>query len=281
MKWFNKSLKRLPITKFDIHSSQSIELKLNSIKPSRTEALFLDIPGNAVSLTMCEDIVLQIQNFKKENKHIPIYSFAGDFLTGPTLLVLLSADYSYIDKSTMMGMFDFTSRRTVLYKYLESKNYQIRLNKHGKHKIRLDPFEPIKEEDKQWAIDLLKKDNKYFLDRVCKLRGNRLKIQDKELENYINSGFISPEDAVKIGLFDGIHSLDALRLEKYPKLKITDLKPSIMDTLRALKKMKAEDLSGIYTKDIDSLDINSFIDECNQEAIQYIADNSLKYNNLI
>lgn len=283
MFWKKKKLLRLAIKNANHESSIILEKKLASISPKTCESLLIDLTSMKGNLTQCIEMSDQIRNFKKLNQSLPIYTFAGETSMGPNILLLLSGDKAFIEKNTMLGVFDFTMRRNLYYKYLMEKKYQIKLVNAGKHKIRLDPFKEFKDADIKWAIDILKKEKEIFLNKVAEIRAGRLKIGRDKLEDFLNSTLMKNEDAISMGLVDGFASLDTFRLENFPnKIKMKDVKVSQLILLKSLKKTGVSPGDFVNGKDLTfTSSINTLIDEINMEFTQHILDNSLKNDEYI
>ncbi|MEA2730380.1 MAG: hypothetical protein QOF70_4855 [Acetobacteraceae bacterium] len=77
----------------------------------------------------------------------------------------------------------------------------------GTNKARLDPFSPEKPEDVAFAKDLMDKLHVRFKDWVRGRRGRRLKAPDEAL---FDGGYMLGEQALALGLIDGLSTVDEL-----------------------------------------------------------------------
>jgi signal peptide peptidase SppA len=77
----------------------------------------------------------------------------------------------------------------------------------GTNKARLDPFSPEKPEDVAFAKDLMDKLHVRFKDWVRSRRGQRLKAPD---ETIFDGGYMLGEQALALGLIDGLSTVDEL-----------------------------------------------------------------------
>jgi ClpP class serine protease len=268
----NKKLYRISLKKLDYNSAVIFQKKLEGLKYKRCEAIFIDISSANTRLTQSEDFVNIIKEFKSSKKNIPIYSFANETVTGPSILVLLASDYAFLDPSTMMGLFDFNSIRNFYKEYLKSKKYDINLVTAGKYKIRLDPFKNPKQEDIDWMKNLLVKDKEILIEKIKELRGNRLKIGNEDLDKIFNSSFMNPQKAVDYGLVDGLSNLDSFRMEKYKGLAIKELEISIIGLVKSLSKTG---LAGVFNSDFSDQNISDALSQVEFEAFCKILDNTL------
>ena len=77
----------------------------------------------------------------------------------------------------------------------------------GTNKARLDPFSPERPEDVAFAKDLMEKLHGRFKDWVRARRGFRLKASD---ESVFDGGYMLGEQALAVGLIDGLTTVDEL-----------------------------------------------------------------------
>jgi signal peptide peptidase SppA len=77
----------------------------------------------------------------------------------------------------------------------------------GTNKARLDPFRPEKPEDVAFAKDLMEKLHLRFKDWVRARRGRRLTAPDEQI---FDGGYMLGEQALALGLIDGLATVDEL-----------------------------------------------------------------------
>jgi signal peptide peptidase SppA len=77
----------------------------------------------------------------------------------------------------------------------------------GTHKVRLDPFRPEDPDDVRFTQDLMDKLHIRFKDWVRARRGRRLKAPDEAI---FDGGYMLGEQALALGLIDGLASVDDL-----------------------------------------------------------------------
>jgi protease IV len=88
----------------------------------------------------------------------------------------------------------------------------------GSNKGMLDPFSPLNEKQRGYAQAMLDQIHRQFIDTVKEGRGDRL----KETPDTFSGLFWSGEEAVKLGLADGIGSLDYVAREVIKAEEIID-----------------------------------------------------------
>jgi len=267
-----KKIKKISISKFDKNTNIVFEKKLQSVKPISTRSLFIELSGHSSKLTQSEDISNQIANFRKQNSGIPVNIFGTDLILGTSLLILISGNNAYVDKNTIMGLYDFNIKKSFVHNYLKEKNYEIKLNTAGSYKIRMNPFEPPKERDNEWVLNYLSKQKELFLEKVFELRSDKLKITKNDLGIYLNSGVLNTEEAIKIGLIDGFHSVETLKYKNFKDSSIKNVKGEV-SILKSLMSSKSIDISNLIQQSLIE-EFNLSINE--SEFFMNISDNILK-----
>jgi len=91
----------------------------------------------------------------------------------------------------------------------------------------MNSFEPPKERDNEWVLNYLTKQKELFLEKVFELRSDKLKITKNDLENYLHSGVLNTEEAIKIGLMDGLHSVETLKYKNFKDSSIKNVKGEV------------------------------------------------------
>ena len=84
-----------------------------------------------------------------------LYTFGDDSVMNSAHVILSSGDKVFCNPYTILA--DFGYSRTVLsyHKILKENGIDVKLINSGKFKIRMNPFEEIKDEDSAWMKDLL------------------------------------------------------------------------------------------------------------------------------
>lgn len=93
-----------------------------------------------------------------------------------------------------------------------SKGLEPRLIKAGKHKMRINPFQPENPEDIAWVTDFMSEVHNNFK----KLVRERRKSLDLNHKTVFEADIFSGQNAMKIGLIDGLHSdMNKLLKDRY------------------------------------------------------------------
>lgn len=267
-------IKKITLHEYNKATNNQIGLKLKNISKRNTRAVFLNMLTIKAGLTRAEELTNQILHFKQE-KRIPFFTFGEESVLGPSLLVLLSGDEVYVDKNTLLGLFEFTAQKYNFTNYLNEKKYDLNLVKKGEHKIRLNPFEPVKEQDEKWMKDILVKRKELFLNTVHELRKKKLKVSREELSHYLKSGILKPKTALEIGLIDGLESYDTFHLKNFEE-KIVNARISPFDTIKAFKTELDQNMTSFINSALSDISIPEIVDEIETSFITQFVSNNLK-----
>lgn len=104
----------------------------------------------------------------------------------------------------MIGDFGYTAKTFGFEKLSKNLGIEVDIRTSGKYKMRNNPFEPQKEEDKKFFEDILVQREKILLDTLANLR----KLKPESIEEMKSKTLILPKEAVDYGLADGIKTLD-------------------------------------------------------------------------
>jgi ClpP class serine protease len=203
-----------------------LENKLKSINKKKTKAIFLDVTSNHGSLNQAFEISNMLKLFKKENKNIPIYSFAEDSVLGPSIVVLTSCDKVFADKNTLFGCYDFIKKGNEYKHFLQDKKININFHTAGEHKFRLNPFEDLKEKDVSWINNLLSGLKNILIESVYENRKHLIKNKES-FSKMFNSTIYFAEEAMDNKLIDDIGSINSVAFKEFPNTEMKKAKTKI------------------------------------------------------
>ncbi|MGL4667877.1 MAG: S49 family peptidase [Saezia sp.] len=186
-KWINEALG----SAFKNDASKAIILRINS--PG----------GSPVQAEMIYDEIFRLRA-KYGNK--PVYAAIEDTGASAAYYIAASADQIYVGRSSIVGSIGVLSDQFGFTGLMEKLGVERRLMTSGKSKGVLDPFSPLKPEDKAFFEGMLHQVHQTFINDVKKGRGDRLVIDDQ-----IFSGlFWTGEESIKRGLADGLGTVDSI-----------------------------------------------------------------------
>jgi protease-4 len=114
----------------------------------------------------------------------------------------VAADEIYVDKASIVGSIGVLMSTFGFERGMEKLGVERRLLTAGEHKGILDPFSPLKTEEKQHVQGMLDQVHRQFIQAVKDGRGERL----KERDDIFSGLFWSGEESIKLGLADGLGS---------------------------------------------------------------------------
>lgn len=172
-----------------------------SDKNAKGVVLIIDSPGGSpVQASIIHDKILELK--KRFDKKVVIVG--EDVLASGAYLVASAADKIYVNRDTLTGSIGVVMQGFGFVETLKKLGVTRRLYTSGSNKDRLDPFEPVKEEDVAKLKGVLKEVHQNFIRDVTSGRGDRL----RGSRDVIFSGdFWIGESAVNLGLADGVANL--------------------------------------------------------------------------
>jgi protease-4 len=171
-------------------------------KDKKTKGVVLRINSPGGSAVQAGYINDEIKRLKAKHPKIPVYAVVTDMAASGGYYIAVAADEIYVDKASIVGSIGVLMSTFGFERGMEKLGVERRLLTAGEHKGILDPFSPLKSEEKQHVQGMLDQVHRQFIQAVKDGRGERLKEQDD-----IFSGlFWSGEESIKLGLADGLGS---------------------------------------------------------------------------
>ena len=147
----------------------------------------------------------------KEIRDIPVYAVIMDLGASGAYYIAAAADEIYADKASLVGSIGVVGSGFGFVETMKKLGVERRQYTSGAHKGFLDPFSPENPEEKAFWQSVLKVTHNQFIDQVKKGRGDRLKETPDMFSGLVWSG----EQAVDMGLIDGLSSTSALVRNKF------------------------------------------------------------------
>jgi protease-4 len=182
----------------------SSELIVKSLKEAyenpKTKGVLLRINSPGGSPVQAGIINDEIRRLKTAHKDIPVYAVVTDMCASGGYYIAVAADKIYADKASIVGSIGVRMDNFGFTGLMEKLGIQRRLYTAGANKGMLDPFLPENPEQVAFVKELLNTTHQQFINVVKQGRGNRL----KETPEIFSGLFWTGEDAVKLGLIDGL-----------------------------------------------------------------------------
>ncbi|MBD3892508.1 S49 family peptidase [Hydrogenophaga sp.] len=177
--------------------------------------LLIDSPGGSpVQAGIINDEITRLKALHRKR----VYAVVEETCASAAYYVAAAADKIFVDKASligsigvMMGSFGFTG-------LMEKMGVERRLMLAGENKALLDPFSPQDEVQRAYIQALLSEIHQQFIEVVKAGRGDRLQVGPETFSGLVWSG----QQAVELGLADGLGNLDYVAREVIKAEKIVD-----------------------------------------------------------
>ncbi len=183
---------------------------------TRGVILYIDSPGG--SPVQASRINAQIWRLRKQHPSIPIYAVCDETCASAAYYVAVAADRIYVNPSSLVGSigvlmngFDFSGLMAKL-------GISRRLLTAGANKGFMDPFSPMSDKQKQYALSMLEQIHQQFIAAVEKGRGARLKVGSQTFSGLVWTG----ESAVQQGLADGFGDTRSVARDVLHETRLVD-----------------------------------------------------------
>lgn len=174
---------------------------------SQVRGVILAINSPGGSPVQSRQIYNEIKRLRENNENIKVYAAINDIGTSGAYLVASSADEIYADQTSLVGSIGVLMNSFGFEETMEKIGVERRLFTAGKHKGMLDPFSPLKSEDKRFIQNQLNIVHQQFIQNVKNGRGDRLNL---EFEDLFTGRFWSGLEAKEIGLIDGFGDVGSI-----------------------------------------------------------------------
>jgi len=178
---------------FEDEGSQAVVLQINS--PG----------GSPVQAGIIND---EIRRLKEKHKK-PVYAVVEESCASAAYYIAVAADEIYVDKASIVGSIGVLMDGFGFTGLMDKLGVERRLMTAGVNKGFLDPFSPQTKNQRAHAQTLLDQIHQQFIQVVRDGRGKRL----KETPELFSGLFWSGEQAVELGLADGLGNLDYVARE--------------------------------------------------------------------
>lgn len=187
---------------FKDHGTQGVILRINS-------------PGG--SPVQASQIFAEIERLRaKYNK--PVYAVCEEVCASGAYYVAAAANDIYVNPASLVGSIGVLMDGFGFSGLMDKLGVTRRLLTAGANKGFMDPFTPMPEDQKTYALGMLEQIHKQFIAAVEKGRGARLKVNDETFSGLVWTG----ESAVKQGLADGYGDVDQIARDKIKAPEIVD-----------------------------------------------------------
>ncbi|UJS23296.1 S49 family peptidase [Thiothrix winogradskyi] len=168
----------------------------------KTKGVILRINSPGGSPVQSGIINDEIKRLKAKYKDIPVYAVVSDLCASGGYYIAVAADEIYADKASIVGSIGVRMDNFGAVELMEKLGVERRLYTAGANKGMLDPFLPENETQVAHVNNMLTTTHQQFINVVKEGRGERL----QNNPDIFSGLFWTGEDAVKLGLIDGLGS---------------------------------------------------------------------------
>lgn len=173
---------------------------------SQAVVLVINSPGGSpVQAGVINDEVARLKAIHQK----PVYAVVEETCASAAYYIAASADMIYVDKASIVGSIGVLMDGFGFTGLMDKLGVERRLLTAGDNKGFLDPFSPQTPEQRAYALAMLKEIHDQFIEVVRAGRGDRL----KETPDMFSGLFWSGQQAVALGLADGLGSVDFVARE--------------------------------------------------------------------
>lgn len=204
-------------------------------KNTRGVVLRINSPGG--SPVQSGYIYDEIRRLRGEYPAVKVYAVIADLGASGAYYIASAADAIYADKASLVGSIGVTASGFGFVEAMGKLGVERRLYTSGEHKAFLDPFVPQKDDETRFWGEVLETTHKQFIASVKQGRGERLK--DKEHPELFSGLVWSGEQAVGLGLVDGLGSASYVAREVIGEKNLVDFTVEESTIDRFAKKLGA------------------------------------------
>src|SRR4051812_213989 len=189
-----------------------------AFKDKRTQGVILRINSPGGSPVQAGHINDEIRRLREKYPNIPVYAVVEDICASGGYYVAVAADHIYVDKGSIIGSIGVLMDGFGFTGLMDKLGIERRLLAAGKNKGFLDPFSPIREDQKEYAETMLGEIHQQFIKVVRDGRGKKLKETPELFSGLLWVGTKS----VDLGLADALGSVDTVARDVIKAEEIID-----------------------------------------------------------
>jgi len=174
----------------------------NAFEDERTQGIILRINSPGGSPVQSAYINDEIKRLRAKYPDIPLYAVVTDVCASGGYYIAAAADKIYANKASIVGSIGVIMSGFGFVDAIEKLGVERRVLHAGKNKGFMDPFKPLKQDDKAHIQTLLAQVHQQFIDVVKEGRGDRL----VDNEALFSGLFWTGEEAIQLGLVDELAS---------------------------------------------------------------------------
>lgn len=191
---------------FEAQGSQAVILRINSPGGSPVQSRLINV---------------EMHRLRDQYPDKPLYVVITDMGASGGYYVAVAGERIYADPASIVGSIGVLMNGFGLQDAMQKLGVERRLYTAGEHKAFLDPFSPVKPDERRHIDQLLDQVHQQFIDTVRADRGERLS-PDPEIFSGL---FWTGQEALRLGLVDEFGSAGSVAREVVGAPKIVNYTP--------------------------------------------------------
>ncbi|WP_338523149.1 signal peptide peptidase SppA [Pseudomonas batumici] len=192
----------------------------SAFEDPKVKAIILRINSPGGSPVQSGYVYDEIRRLRGLHPDTKVYAVISDLGASGAYYIASAADEIYADKSSLVGSIGVTAAGYGFVGTMEKLGVERRAYSSGEHKAFLDPFQPQKADETRFWQGVLDTTHNQFIASVKKGRGDRLK--DKEHPELFSGLVWSGEQALPLGLVDGLGSASSVARDVIGEKELVD-----------------------------------------------------------
>ncbi len=181
-----------------------------AFEASEAKAIVMRINSPGGSPVQSDLIFRELQRLRAETPEKPVYSVIGDVGASGAYYIAVGTDKIYVNPASLIGSIGVIMPNYGVPDLMKKLGIEDRTLMSGEHKNLLSPTAPMNEVEREHVQSVLDAVHRQFIQAVKTGRGERLVDHPKVFSGYFWDG----EEAIRLGLADGVASLQSLAREE-------------------------------------------------------------------
>ncbi len=208
-------------TAFETAEAKAVVLRINS-------------PGG--SPVQADEVYREIRRLRAKDPKKPVYAVIGDMGASGAYYMAAAADRIYVNPASLVGSIGVIMPGFGVPSLLQKLGVEDRTMTAGAHKNLLSPTKAIDPAEREHVQAVLDAVHRQFIAAVKAGRGDRLTNNPDMFSGYFWNG----EQAVALGLADGIGSLHSVARDVIKQEKLVDYTQTVNPFDRVLRRLGTE-----------------------------------------
>ncbi len=206
-------------------SPSSAEMLIKGLEDAanneHTQGILLEMNSPGGSPVQAASVFEAIRRIKREKPKLPIVAVIGDMCASGCYYIAAAADKIYVSPASIVGSIGVIMSTFGFVDAIHKLGVERRLLTAGEHKALMDPFSPVKPEEKAHIQRLLNDVHRQFIAAVKEGRGKRLKDDPDLFSGLVWTGSRS----IELGLADGLGDVHSVAREVIGTDRLIDFTP--------------------------------------------------------